>query len=411
MEPATPLAVLKNRTFRIYWIGQAISLVGTWMQTMAQQWVVAGLSDSATVLGALVVVGNLPIVALSLKGGSLADRFEKRRILLRTQVAMMLLAFAFAALAFTGQIALWHVFVLAFLLGIATAFDLPAAQSFAPELVAPAQIPKAVALMQTIFHGSRLIGPALAGLLVDNFGEGSAFLANGLSFVAVIYSLVLIKPAAGADPPAARPKGNIREGFAYVRSERWVMALILLTALTTSLIFPFVVVLMVYYVRHVLAADAQGMGIMLSASGLGSLLGVLLLLVGGPKTRLWRLFAGVLGSALALLGLSFTRGLYAALPLYLALAFSVSSLMGTISQAVQEYVPGALRGRVMSIYSIAFSGLMPFAGLLLSRLVDQAGLPLIMRVCGGLYAGLALLVLSTAAPALAKIAAPRGPGD
>ena len=406
MKLPESIGVLRNRNFRLYWIGQAVSLTGTWGQYMAQLWVVARLSTSAGVLGLLNVVGSLPMMGLAMQGGALADRLEKRRILIVTQVIMMLLAFVFAGLVFSGRIALWHIFTLAFLLGIATAFDLPAAQALPAELVERAEIPKAVALMQSIFHGSRFLGPAVAGVLVSRFGEGSAFLGNGVSFLAVIASLVMIRLVAKPAARGASRRGAIAEGFRYVRSEPTLRALILLTALTTSLVFPFIIVLLVFYVKHVLMANAQGMGIVMSVSGLGSLTGALVLLSGGPETRRKWILGGVLGSAAALVALSFTHTLSVAVAIVALLSFSISSLMGRITQMIQEIVPGVMRGRVMGTYAMSFMGVMPYAALLLSFVTDRIGFQSTVRISSGLYVTLALVLLYNAHAALAHRASP-----
>lgn len=396
--PAAAL-VLRNRDFRLYWFGQAISLTGTWMQVMAQGWVVTSLSKSASVLGLLNVTSTFPMLALAMVGGALADRVEKRRILLVTQVAMMMLAFVFAALVFSGRLALWQIFVMAALLGTVAAFDLPAAQAFPPELVQPAEIPKAVALLQSIFHGSRLVGPAVAGFLVAQFGEGSAFLANGVSFIAVIVTLLMIPDRhRSSEEKARRGRGGIGEGFRYVRRERMVGALMTLTALTTTLVFPFLAVLMVYFVRHVLQTDARGMGTLMSASGLGALTGAMVLLFGNTRTLRWWLLAGILGCGLGILGLSFTTQLAPAVPLAVVLSFSVSSLMGRISQTIQQVVPNELRGRVMGVFGIAFTGLMPYAALGLSALADAIGFAHMLQICAVLYVCLAVFVLLRVPP-------------
>jgi MFS family permease len=370
------MQVLRHRDFRLYWSGQAISLTGTWMQVMAQGWVVTRLSTSAAVLGALNVANTLPMLLLSMVGGALADRMEKRRILIFTQLMMMLLAFVLAGL------------------GTVTAFDLPAAQAFPPELVERQEIPKTIALMQAIFHGSRLVGPGIAGFLVGQFGEGSAFLANGMSFVAVIATLMLIPDRhRHAASEAARGRGGMGAGFRFVRHDPMVGPLMTLTALTTTFVFPFIAVLMVYFVRHVLQTDAKGMGTLMSASGFGALTGAVVLLFGGLHTlRRW-LATGIVGCGLMMLALSFTHDLWHAVPLVAVLSFSVSSLMGRISQTIQHVVPGDLRGRVMGVFGMAFAGLMPYAALLLAALADVIGFASMLRVCVGLYLVLAITVL------------------
>jgi len=425
------LAALRHRDFRVYWIGQAVSLVGTWMQQMAQGWVVTGLSKDAFVLGGLAVAGSLPILLLSMRAGVMADKMDKRRILIATQAGLMLLAFAFAALLFSGRLALWHVFVMAALLGVVTAFDLPAAQALPPELVDPPDIPNAVALMQQVFHGARLVGPALAGVLMARFGNGAAFVGNGVSFLAVIVSLLMIKsrgsaidryetqqalreaaagPAplgavgaaagtgAGAGAGTGRPKrggGGIGEGIAYLRGEPVVRSLVLLSALATALVFPFVAILMVYYVRHVLGTDdAATMGTLMSTSGLASLVGAIAIAWGAARNRRWWLVGSVAGATVALLGQAQVHTWRAALPLVALMSFSISSLMGRISQMIQERVPGQLRGRVMALFAISFTGIMPFAALLLAWLADRMSYTRIMTVGGGLFlvSGLALLM-------------------
>jgi MFS family permease len=388
------LHVLHNRDFRLYWSGQAISLTGTWMQVMAQGWVVTRLSTSAAVLGALNVAGTLPMLLLAMIGGALADRKEKRRILIVTQILMMLLAFALSWLVFSHRIVLWHIFAIAVLLGIVMAYDFPAAQAFPPELVQPAEIPQAVALLQAIFHGSRLIGPAVAGFMVARFGEGSAFMVNGLSFLAVIATLVLIPDRHRTGDAPARRLGGIGEGFRYVRRERLVGSLMTLSALTTSFVFPFVAVLMVYYVRHVLGSDARGMGVLMSASGLGALTGAMVLLFGNTNTfRRW-LLAGILGCGVAMLGLSFAHHLRTAVPFAIVLSFSVSSLMGRISQTIQRVVPNELRGRVMAVFAMTFTAIMPYGALLLAGVADLVGFAHMLQICVVLYSSLGLLILA-----------------
>jgi MFS family permease len=391
--------VLRNRDFRLYWVGQAISLTGTWMQVMAQGWVVTRMSTSATVLGALTVTQTFPMLALSMVAGALADKVEKRRILIVTQALMMILAFVLAALVFSHRITLLQIFILAGLLGTVTAFDLPAAQAFPPELVQPAEIPKAVALLQSVFHGSRLIGPAVAGFLVAQFGEGSAFLANGISFIAVIAMLLAIPDRhRSAEESARRGRGGIGAGFRYVRHQRMVGSLMMLTALTTTFVFPFIAVLMVYYVRHVLVADARGLGMLMSASGFGALSGALVLLFGNSHTlRRW-LLAGILGCGVGIVGLSLTHHVLPAVPLVLTMSFSVSSLMGRISQTIQRVVPNELRGRVMGVFGIAFTGLMPYAALGLSGLADVIGFAAMLRITAAVYVALSLFFLLRVPP-------------
>jgi MFS family permease len=387
------LRVLGRRDFRVYWLGQSVSLIGTWMQQMAQAWVVMRLSQNALSLGLLMLVGSLPVLLLGLHAGQIADRFDKRKILIATQIAMMALAFAFSALAFGGELRLWHVYTLAVLLGVVTAFDLPAAQAFAPELVDRSEIPHAVALMQSTFHGSRLIGPAIAGVLIARYGEGSAFLVNGLSFAAVIGSLMIIasRPVAAS---AARGTGGLGGGFRYVQQDALMRALLLLAIACLAFAFPFVIILMPYYARHVLGADAATLGGIMSGSGLGALIGASSLLVMPFSSWRMRLWAGGAGATAALVALGINHSLGLATLLSAALSLGTSLVMGTLVQVVQLRVPSELRGRVMALFGMAFTGVLPAAGLLLSLSADAVGLRTLMFGCAGAFLILVALILS-----------------
>jgi MFS family permease len=384
MKLPESLAVLGQRSFRIYWVGQAISLVGTWMQQMAQGWALTSRTSSVTALAAANLVATLPMLALGMKAGELADKHDKRVMLLVTQVAMMLSAFLFAALLYSNALVLWHIYALAFLYGVIAAFEFPVSQAFAPELVEPHLVPRAVVMMATIFHGGRLVGPALAGVLIESLGEGSAFVANGLSFLAVIASLVIIAPAYKASQPG-RKGGSFREGIDYVRRDSVMRALIALLALTMCFVFPFLVVLSIWYARNVLGGDSGDVGSIMSASGLGSLLGAGLLLVATPASWRKRLWIGLTGVSLCLMALSFNRSLGLAVVLFGVNSVFTSMVMGTIMQTAQTRVPGELRGRVMALFGMAFTSVLPFSAMLLSALADVVGLTWMMGLSAGLY--------------------------
>lgn len=381
------LAPLRHRDFRLYWGGQAISLTGTWMQNFAQSWVLTSLSVSAADLGTSQLIASLPILLLSLKAGELADRYDKRQILIVTQIAMMGLAFAFAWLLHRESITVGLIFLMSGLLGFVTAFDLPAAQALPPELVEPKEIGGAVAMMQQIFHGSRLVGPGIAGILMARFGNESAFVANGLSFIAVVWSLYALSPREKRAGAAKKPqRGGFRDGLAHVRKDAVIKPLMLLAALTTGTVFPFIAVLMPIYVRKVMHTnDASVAGVIMSMSGLGSLLGATVILWGGAASRRYWLFGGVLGVSVAMLLLSLFPMLPVAAPVVAVLAFSVTGTLGRISQTVQERAPAELRGRVMGVFSIAWTGVMPFAALGISHLADAIDYPPTMRLAAACY--------------------------
>ena len=355
-------------------------------------------------LGAFNVAGSVPMLLLGARGGEMVDRLDKRRILLLTQVVMMVLALAFSALVFSGQLQLWHIFAMCFLVGVTEAWEFPASQSLGPELVAPEQIPQAVAMMQSIFQGGRLLGPALAGWMIARFGDGSAFLANGLSFLAVIISLLIITPrakAGPAEPPRPRTKGAFRDGLRYARNEPVVRALLTLLALMMTLIMP-VMVLLSYFTRHVLHADAAGMGSLMSVTGVGALVGTGVIMLASPASWPRRLWFAVVVCGAAVCGLALSTSLGVAMGFAALLSLSTAITMGTINQTVQTRVPDAMRGRVMALFGMIFTSVVPLASIIVTLMADWAGVPLLMGVCGGLYLviGVVLLLrLPSAAPA------------
>jgi MFS family permease len=391
-----PLRPLESRDFRRYWAGQAVSLVGTWMQQMAQGWVITRLTSNATVVGALVVVGALPMAVLGLAGGQLADRVSRRTILLVTQAVMGLLALGLAALTFAGALKLPHLFAFAALLGVAAAFDLPAAQAFAPALVAREDIPRAIGLMQAIFHGSRLVGPALAGIVIERFGEGSAFLANGVSFLAVIVSLLSIRPHDGR--ARGRPTGGgPGEGIRIVRSDPLLRKLLALLLTCMLLAFPFQVALMAYFVRYVLHAQADDLGHVMSASGLGAVTGASMLVVVGARAWRTRITCGLVLITAGLVGLGATTRIGAAVALVTGLSLGISLYLGTLMQVVQQRTPDEVRGRVMALFTMGMTSVMPLSSLLLSAAADAVGLQRLMTVCGATF-GVAAATIASLLP-------------
>ncbi|MBI5494721.1 MAG: MFS transporter [Deltaproteobacteria bacterium] len=384
--------VLRHRNFRLYWAGQGVSLVGTWMQVMAQGWVLTGLSPEAWALGAFNVAGSLPMLLLGARGGELADRRDKRVILLWTQLCMMALSLGFALLVASGALLLWHVLLFGAVASVVEAFEFPAAQGFAPELVDKEDIPAAVAMVQTVFQGARLVGPALAGLAIKHLGEASAFVFNGLSFLAVIGCLLAIRrpPARPAGEPGAPPRFS--EGWRYVRNDGVTGALLGLMVLGMVLVFPFMV-MMPHLGRHVLGADAAGMGDLLSASGVGAVVGSVLLLRLPAESWRPRLAATVVVLAGSLFALAHVHALTGALVVVGALSGAMAVLMGSVNQTVQARVPAELRGRVTAVFGMAFTSVLPFSAMALSLAADAVGMALLLQGCAGLFllAGAAVL--------------------
>lgn len=387
------LRTLRNREFALFWGGQAVSQTGTWMQQFAQGWVVTTLVPSALALASVNLAASIPALILMPFGGVTADRMERRRILLVTQWAMAGLAVLMGALVQSGRLQLWHVWLIALLLGLATAYDLPAYQSFYPQLVEREDLPQAIALNQATFNGSRIIGPALAAWFVARWGMAAAFFANGASFLAVIGSLLLIQPGPTAMKGPANTWHFMAEGFRYAREHTQLLALFGITAITTMFVFPNVSILMPFYAKHVLNVGPGALGAIMAVSGAGALLGAICLLALPSSARMGWIMSALVVIKLALFALAWSRHLGLTIAAVAILSLGVSSSLGVASTMVQESVPDALRGRVMSLYALAFTGVMPFAALAVARLADVIGMRRELIVSAVLYGICGMLLL------------------
>ena len=402
------LRVLRHQEFAIFWSGQAISMVGTWMQTFAQGWVVTNLTKTAFALGLVNFLMALPTLLLMPIGGVLADRVERRKILIYTQWLMLVLAAIMGALVASGRLELWHVYVIAVPTGIATALELPAYQSFYPQLVEKKDLSQAISLNQSTFHGARIVGPALASIFVAQWGTAAAFFANAASFLGVIVSLLFIRsrPAASSDRKSST-KNFMAEGFRYVKERPELQSLLGMTGVTTLFIFPNLAVLMPFYAKHVLNTGAGGLGAIMMVSGGGSMLGAALMLA-VPRAVRFRLIVGcTLTIACTISVLAWASQLWVAVVACGIQSFAIAHSLGLISVIIQEEVPDELRGRVMSLYMLSFSGVMPFATLLITAVADAIGMRIEVQGAGILYAvGAAALLLR-----LRKHYSPPAPGE
>ena len=387
--------VLRQGPFVRYMAGEASSMTGTWMQVMAQSWVMTTLTQSAVMFGLVNFCAGVPMIALSMVGGSWADRYDKRNILLVTQVVQIALALFLGIQVATGAVRIWHVLAVAVVLGVSNSFEMPAASSLVPELVAHDQVASAIAIDRSVFHATRLIGPALAGYAIGLWGPASAFYWNALSFGALIVALFTIRPrAAGSAAEEAQRASGMREGLAFVRADRPTLAMISLMALTTVFVFPILVIMLPLYARHALNLGPDSMGLLMGISATGSLTGSIGLLAVRREKRRALLMAGAIGGGGALVGLSLAnRFVWAGLAL-VALSLSVSTMIGLANTIVQERAPSALRGRVSAIAGLSFFGLMPFAGLGITGVADWLGLrPALVMAGLGYWAG-AFVVLA-----------------
>lgn len=398
-RPTATFRALRHRNFRLFFFGQLISLVGTWMQTIAQQWLVYRLTGSAAMLGLVNLVGLLPLLPMSLWGGSLADRFSKRAILLVTQISMMLLAFVLAGLTWTGLVEVWHVLVLAVALGAANAVDIPVRQSFIVEMVEGKEdLSNAIGLNSSIFNAARAIGPAVAGVAVATTGEAGAFFANGVTFIAVIAGLLLMRDLPATLPPTrtVRLGAHLGEAIRYVRNQQVVLVLLSLVAVSAFLSMPYTTLLPVF-AQDVLDASAQPFlnwlsasgwltfqepdaltyGLLMAATGLGAVTGALFVasLPGTARRGRW-LTLGNLGFPALLVGLALSRSFPISLVLLVGVGFSFVAQNALANTLIQITVPDTLRGRVMSFYALAFQTMMRLGGGQAGALGDVLGAPL-----------------------------------
>jgi len=370
-------------------------MVGTWMQTFAQGWVLTSLTHSASVMATINLAAGLPMLFLTLIGGNAADRYDKRRILYIVLVVQILSATAIGLLVGSNRIQIWHILVAATCLGIAAAFEVPTVAAFVPELVDRDQISSAISVDRSVFHFTRLLGPAVGGWLIAEFGTASAYYLNALSFVALIVALLSIPagPPRSAHEEEERRSG-IKEGISYVRKDAPISRMILLMAASAGFISPFLIILMPLYSRVTLGLPSEKMGILMAVSGVGSLSGSLGLLSIGRGHRATALKYGSTVVAIGALGLALAPNLAVACVSIILLTLGLSTNFGLSNIVIQERAPHHLRGRVSSVASLSFFGLVPFSGLLISALVDQIGMRNAMLVCSGGYAVCVTLLLS-----------------
>ena len=396
-------AALKHRNFRLFFTGQFVSLIGGWMQTTAQGWLVYQLTGSKVLLGTVAAVGALPLLLLSVWGGSLADRHPKRTLIYFTQTGMMLLAFAFAALVGSGRIQPWHILVLAALGGVAMAFDMPARQAFTVEMTSREDLMNAISLNSSIFNGARVIGPSVAGVLMAHVGIAWCFLLNGLSFVAVLAGLLMMRLPKFVAPGKARSTGrHVVEGFAFVAGHRRVRLLLLLLGVVGIFGWSYSVLLPAY-ATDILHVGERGYGALLSANGLGALLGALTVATYGSRVRPRLMILGGLWVFSAMLLLLAVVRWYPLVLVCMAVGgWGMLLYFSTTNTLIQTHVSDQMRGRVMGIWALVFGGMMPVGGLESGFLSHAIGVPWAVAVgalvCAG-AGGVAWLVARHNPPA------------
>ncbi len=379
---AIALRSLRHRNFQLFFAGQLISLVGTWMQNVAQAWLVYRLTGSALLLGTVAFASQIPVFLIAPLGGTVADRHRRHRVVIMTQTASMILAFILATLTLTNLVQVWHIFVLAALLGVVNAYDIPARQAFLVDMVGREDLMNAIALNSSMFNGARIVGPAIAGILVASIGEGWCFFANAVSYIAVIIGLLLMKVNSLLAPRTGSALANIIEGFRFVNQAKPIRALLLLLALVSLVGMPYAV-LMPIFADQILHGGARGLGLLMGATGVGALIGAVTLAAKQDLKGLGRWVAVcALAFGASLILFAFSRHFWLSAALLLPVGGSMMVQMASSNTLIQAMVPDQLRGRVMAVYSMMFMGMAPIGALFAGVVAHALGAPLTVAIGG-----------------------------
>ena len=375
------LRALRHRNFRLFFAGQFISLIGTWMQIVAQSWLVYRLTGSSFLLGSVGFASQIPVLLLAFIGGTVADRHNRRRVVIATQASAMALAFILSFLTLIEGVRVWHIFVISALGGVVNAFDMPARQAFIVELVGKKDLMNAIALNSTLFNGARVLGPAVAGMLIASIGEGWCFFANGVSFIAVIAGLLLMKlEARRGYAGSGSGISDVLEGFRFVCRARPVRALLLLLGLVSLVGMPYSV-LMPIFADRILHGGARGLGILMGATGLGALAGAMSLAVRAGTRGLGKLVAfAAAGFGSCLILFSFSRSFWLSALFLIPAGFSMMVHMTSTNTMIQIMVPDHLRGRVMALHVMMFMGMAPFGSFFAGIVAEKLGAPLAVAI-------------------------------
>src|SRR5271170_5760850 len=391
---ALAFRALRHRNFRLFFGGQLTSLIGTWMQTVAQAWLVLKLTDSPLMLGLVTFARFAPMLVVALFAGVVVDHVDRRRLLIISQSLLMLSAFVLAALTWSGVVRVEHVLILAAFNGLVGAFDVPGRQSFVVEMVGIEDLPNAIALNSMIFNGARTLGPAIAGALIAWTGIGMCFFLNGVSFLAVIWSLtqmdIPVRVIAGA---GARMLHQLREGLAYVWANRPIFYQMALAAVTNGFGYQYLV-LVPLFAKNVLHGDARTYGFLVAIQGLGSVIGAATL-ASRVSTRGMRnnLLVGLFLSAIGIVIFGLSRSMWLSLAAQLVIGAGLTNFRASNNTLVQMFVNDDLRGRVMSTYQLAAVGMAPIGALEVGYMGSHLGPTQAVLICGAvtMLSGIVLL--------------------
>ena len=412
----------RHRNYRLFFFGQGISLIGTWMQSVAQSWLVLLLTGDPFILGVVAAFQFLPVLVLGLFGGVIADHLPKRRTLMVTQTFAMIVSFVMFLLTVTNTVQVWHILAIALLIGLRNSVDMPTRQAFAVEMVGREDIPNAVALNSATFNGARIIGPAVGGLVIGAVGVPLAFLIDALSFLAVLVGLWMmderdlqLPPAIPRPHSAGEVMANLREGLVYVRDTRLVLLAVSVIGLVSTFGMNFTV-LVPPLAKDILHSDAAGYGFLMAASGVGSLTAALGIAFNGRARALWIVVGALLlGVAEVVTGL--TDIFAVSLVAMVVVGVGGITMSANANTVIQLSVPDVLRGRVLSVYTTVFAGSTPIGGLLMGGIAGAWGVELALVIGGAISALVAIVgwlsihvgAVPAAPPTLLGGGAPVGP--
>ena len=406
-RPSPRFRALKHRNFQLFMVGQLVSLIGTWMQTTAQQWLVYKLTGSVAVLGVFGFANQVPMLFLAWMGGYVGDRYDRHRGVMITQTCSMILAFVLAGLTLTGAIREWHLIFIAFLVGIVNAFDVPIRQSFFVHMVGKEDLSNAIALNSSIFNGARVVGPAIAGFAIAWLGEGWCFFVNGLSFLAVIGALLLMRlDKQEIKHSGESPVRSFASGFRFAMSDEPIRSAVLLLCVLSMFGLQYSVFLPIY-ASDILHGGAKALGLLMSAAGVGAVLGALQFAARTEYKGLAKwIGATCTACAIGLIIFSQARAFWLCAVVLFVVGFTATSQMAATNTIIQARAPDAMRSRLMAVYAMMYLGVQPIGALLAGGVATHLGASralLILGIC--VLAGCVVFLYKVVIPARARDAA------
>jgi MFS family permease len=387
---------MRHRNFRLFFVGQLISLIGTWMQMVAQAWLVLKLTNSPMALGLVAFAGYVPIVVVALFAGVVVDRVDRRRLIVIAQVLLMMSAFVLAALTWAGVVRVEYVIILAAFNGLVSSFDMPGRQAFVVEMVGKEDLSNAIAMNSMIFNGARMVGPAIAGLLIAVIGVAGCFFVNGVSYLAVIWSLLEMElPRREVLRIGTAMLRQVREGLTYTWRHRPTFYLLLLVAINSGFGMQYTV-LIPLFARDLLHAGARGYGFLMAAQGLGAVASAIVMNSRGDAPRVLRLnlVFGIFCTAAAIAAFGLSRWMWLSLLAQMFIGAGLMNHMVTTNTLLQLFVADELRGRVMSIYTLSFIGTAPIGSLEVGYVGEHLGPRIAVVACSAFSLACAFILLT-----------------